>query len=78
VSAGFSITQLFMPRFPRSEKQVKPLIEADGARKLWVLHDGSPIAVKIKTGASDGKITNVTSSELKVGDAVIISASSGP
>jgi HlyD family secretion protein len=78
VSPGFSITQLFMPRFPRSEKQVKPLIEADGARKLWVLRDGSPIAVKIKTGASDGKITNVTSSELKGGDAVIISASSGP
>jgi hypothetical protein len=37
-----------------------------------------PSAVKIKTGASDGKITNVTSGELKEDDAVILSASSGP
>jgi HlyD family secretion protein len=77
VSAGFSITQLFMPRFPRSEKPAKVMIDADGSRKLWVLRDGAPVAVKAKSGASDGKITNVTSSELKEGDAVIISASFG-
>jgi HlyD family secretion protein len=78
VGTGFSITQLFMPRFPRSEKQMKPVIDADGSRSLWVLRDGVPAPVKIKTGASDGKITNVASSDLKDGDAVIISASSGP
>jgi HlyD family secretion protein len=77
VSSGFSITQLFMPRFPRSEKQIKAVVEADGSRKLWILRDGSPVSVKIKTGATDGKITNVVSGELKEDDAVILSASSG-
>lgn len=73
-SNGFSITQLFMPRFPRNEKAEKPVIAADGTRSIWVLRDGVPVEVKIKTGLSDGKQTEVTGDGLNVGDEVIISA----
>jgi HlyD family secretion protein len=73
VAKSFSITKLFMPQFPRSEKPKKPLINKDGSRSLWVLRDGNAIEVKIKTGSSDGKITAVSSEELHKDDAVIIS-----
>lgn len=72
-SSGFSITQLFMPRFPRNDKAEKPAVAADGARSLWVLRDGAPVELKIQTGLSDGKQTVVTGDALKVGDDVIIS-----
>lgn len=72
-SSGFSITQLFMPRFPRNDKAEKPAVAADGTRSLWVLRDGAPVELKIKTGLSDGKQTVVTGDALKVGDDVIIS-----
>jgi HlyD family secretion protein len=72
-SAGFSITKLFMPNFPRGEKAKKPIIEKDGTRSLWVLRNGTPVEVKIKAGSSDGKITAVTSDELHKDDAVILS-----
>ncbi len=72
-SSGFSITQLFMPRFPRNERAEKPAAAADGTRSLWVLRDGAPVEVKVKTGLSDGKKTVVTGDALQVGDDVIIS-----
>ncbi len=73
-SSGFSITQLFMPRFPRSDRTVKAVTAGDGSRSLWVLRNGAPAEIKIRTGLSDGKQTAVTSGELQVGDAVIVSA----
>ena len=72
-SSGFSITQLFMPRFPRNDKAEKPVVAADGTRSIWVLRDGAPVEVKIKTGLSDGKQTEVFGDELKAADEVIIS-----
>jgi HlyD family secretion protein len=78
-SQGFSITQLFMPRFPRASKATKPTIEADGTRSLWVLRNDKPVSVKVKAGVSDGKFTAITSDELHDGDAVIVSAANdGP
>jgi HlyD family secretion protein len=72
--SGFSITQLFMPRFPRSEKTTKNVAAADGTRSLWVLRDDVPVEIKIKTGLSDGKQTAIAGADIKDGDAVIISA----
>jgi HlyD family secretion protein len=72
-SKGFSITQLFMPRFPRADRPVKTTIDKDGLRSLWVLRGDVPVEIKVKTGVSDGKSTEVTSDELKDSDAVISS-----
>ncbi len=71
-SSGFSITQMFMPRFPRADRG-KRVAKADGTRDIYVLRNGKPVAVSIKTGASDGKITLIASGELKDGDEVIVS-----
>lgn len=43
-----------------------------GQRKLWVLQDGQPLAIKVKTGATDGKMTEITGGELLAGMQIII------
>ncbi len=50
---GFSITSIFIPRMPRFEKSSSG-VSVDGERSLWVLDNGVPREVKVKTGASDG------------------------
>lgn len=48
----------------------------DSSRKVWILRDGQPEQVKVKTGASDGKFTQILSSDLEPGTAVITDAAS--
>jgi HlyD family secretion protein len=72
---GFSVTELFMPRFPRGERPRKSA-DADGMRKLYVLRADKAVEVKVKTGATDGKVTIVTEGELKPDDKVIIARKS--
>jgi HlyD family secretion protein len=67
---GFSITNIFIPRMPRFEKSSSG-VNVEGERSLWVLDNGVPREVKVKTGASDGQNTVVLSGEIKAGDAVI-------
>ncbi len=69
---GFNLTSLFMPRMPRSEKTAPP--PANGERTLYVLRDGAPQAVTVKTGASDGLRTEIVSGDLKPGDEVVLSS----
>lgn len=71
-SQGFSITSIFMPRIPRFERSSNGA--ADGERTIYVLENGAPKPVTIKTGVSDGKLTQVVSGDLKVGDEVITSS----
>ncbi len=68
-SQGFSITNLFIPRMPRAEKQTAPA--ANGERTVYVLENGAPKAVTVKTGASDGKMTEIVSGDLAAGTEVI-------
>ncbi|HMT14533.1 MAG TPA: efflux RND transporter periplasmic adaptor subunit [Aestuariivirga sp.] len=72
-SPGFSLSRLFMPRPPRGffDKQTAP--EA-GSGTVYILKNGSPVAVKVKTGATDGKVTAITAGELKEGDEGILSS----
>ncbi len=68
---GFSITNLFIPRMPRFEKT--PPAAAGDERSLWILENGTPREIKVKTGISDGRMTEIVSGELKAGDEVILS-----
>lgn len=70
---GFSITSMFLPRFPRPERG-KRNVAADGSRPIHVLRNGEAVELKIKTGASDGKFTILTDSQIKETDQVIVSA----
>ena len=67
---SFSLRDMFMPRMgpPRNQTQRKP---ADaGTRTLYVLKDGAPQAVEVKTGATDGELFEIVSG-LSEGDQVI-------
>ncbi|WP_374259815.1 efflux RND transporter periplasmic adaptor subunit [Zoogloea sp.] len=58
-----------LPR-PPAEQKKRPM-PAPGAPQLWVLEDGTPRAVPVKTGVSNGRLTEIVGGELKPGMAVI-------
>ena len=47
------------------------------ARQVWVLKGNEPVAVTVTAGATDGRLTEVTSDTLQPGMAVITEQSSG-
>lgn len=51
-----------------------PRRDDDGSPKVWVLREGTPRAVKVETGLTDGTSTEVRSAELKAGDLVVTDA----
>jgi HlyD family secretion protein len=63
-----------MPRPPGSGKPKSRLPEDNGdtMRRVWVLQDGQPRAVDVKTGASNGRMTEIVSGDLKPGMPVIV------
>ena len=69
-SSGWSLQNLFMPRMPRGAGRPAPTASADGTRTVYVLKDGAPQPVKVKTGSTDGEKTEIVSG-LNVGDQVI-------
>lgn len=72
---GFSVTNLFIPRMPRSERGQAP--SADGERTLHVLENGVPMPVKVHTGVSDGKDTEIVSGEIREGAEAVVSTRAG-
>jgi HlyD family secretion protein len=68
---SFSITRMFMPRFPRAQRG-KREASADGMRSVYVLENGTPVERRVKTGATDGKQTIITEGNLKVDEALVI------
>lgn len=51
-------------------------IPKSGRSQIWILRDGQPVAVPVKLGISDGRLTEVTGEGLSEGAPVIIRASS--
>lgn len=69
-SAGGGIMSKMMPRMPRTG-QKKAGGPGGPAKQVWVLRDGAPVALNVKVGISDGRMTEVTEGELTEGMAVI-------
>ena len=68
---GFSLRDVFMPRMRMGRRGGEPRNGADAStRTLYVLKDGAPQAVEVKTGATDGEATEIVSG-LSDGDQVI-------
>ncbi|MBU1325418.1 MAG: hypothetical protein KJ676_09245, partial [Alphaproteobacteria bacterium] len=61
----------------RPEQQVKleslrlRFAGGGGRGTVWVLRDGKPAQVSVRTGATDGSYTEILGGELKEGDEVI-------
>jgi HlyD family secretion protein len=65
------IMAMLMPRFPRGTGQRAQSGGKDGFKQIWVLRDGQPQAVKVKTGVSNGRLTEVLEGKLEPGAQVI-------
>ena len=75
--ASSSIMSSLMPRPPRQEKTVKVKDEASGERTLWILkEDGRPASLSVRTGATNGRFTEIVSGNVTSGMAVITEATS--
>lgn len=82
-SGSSSLLSSMMPRPPQSSstKVAGTESNAAGARQIWVLQKGQPVAVQVQTGISDGRMTEVSGAGLTQGMAVITdqrSAGSAP
>ena len=68
-SSGSLVSRL-MPRMPRTGAR-KAAGTDSAARQVYVLKEGQAVAVSVKTGISDGRMTEVVGGELQEGMAVI-------
>lgn len=67
---GFDLSRIFFPRPQRGRGEAKRDATGDG-RSIWILKDGRPHRVTVTTGATDGKLTQIVTGDLKVDDDVI-------
>jgi HlyD family secretion protein len=70
-SGSGGIVSRLIPRPPLSGAQRKAGTTGAGAKQVWVLRDGGPVAVAVALGATDGQRTEVEGGDLREGDAVI-------
>lgn len=71
-SSGGGILRMILPRPPRGSNVARTEeVAADGTRSVYVLEDGTPKALSVVTGASDGSWTEVVSGPLEAGMPVI-------
>jgi len=76
---GGGILSQMLPRPPSAGRPKTAGTErrGGGPRQIWVLQDGQPVAVQVKTGISDGRLTEVSGDGLQEGMAVITEQRSG-
>lgn len=72
--SGGGVMGALMPRMPRPARKVKPPPNASGTQRVWVLQDGEPVALDVKTGATNGRVTEVAGGALKAGMQTITEA----
>ncbi|MDD2557137.1 MAG: efflux RND transporter periplasmic adaptor subunit [Desulfuromonas sp.] len=54
-----------------SSRTIPEPTAADGSRRIWVLRDGQAVPLKIKIGATNGRVTEIVEGELEAGMEVI-------
>lgn len=67
--SGMSLVRVMMPRPPAPTRKVHG--PSNSTPRVWVLRDGKPVPIDVKTGATNGKVTEITGGELKAGTEVI-------
>lgn len=72
-----SFVSKLMPRFPRGGSRRAGGAATSGARQVWVLRDGQPVAVPLTPGVSDGRFTEVAGGGPAEGERVIVEQTAG-
>ncbi|MCW5633197.1 MAG: efflux RND transporter periplasmic adaptor subunit [Rubrivivax sp.] len=76
-NSGGGIVGALMPRPPRGTNVPKRAgTDTSRVRQVWVLQDGRAVAVPVTPGVSDGRVTEVTSEQLRPGMPVIVDQAS--
>ena len=68
--ASRGMAGMFFPRPPREAPKVRTA-ENGKTPQVWVLRDGKPVAVAVKTGATNGRVTEIVGGELQAGMQVV-------
>ncbi len=68
--SGGSVISALMPRPPRQTRKVK-VTGNNGSPRVWVLRDGQPVAIDVQTGATNGRVTEITGGDIQAGMQVI-------
>lgn len=68
--SGGSLVGALMPRPPR-QAGTKAKAANGSAPRVWVLKDGQPAALEVRTGATNGRMTEIVDGDLKAGMAVV-------
>ncbi|MDR2688294.1 MAG: efflux RND transporter periplasmic adaptor subunit [Azoarcus sp.] len=74
VSNDQNLLSRIMPRFPAPGKRA----EKGADTQVWVLENGRPHAIQVKTGMSDGRFTEILGGDLRVGMLVITDQETPP
>ena len=69
--SGGGIVSSLLPRMPGSGARKSAGSNGAAAKQLWVLRDGSPVAMAVTPGITDGRMTEITAGELQAGMLVI-------
>ena len=70
-SGASGLLGMLIPRRTTSTNRIPAAADGAGMRSIWVLRDGIPAEVKVRTGRTDGSRTQILEGDLKEGDAVI-------
>lgn len=73
--SGASVISALMPRPPRQTPKAQVAIKA-GAQQVWILRDNQATPVEVKTGATNGRMTEIVGGALKAGMEVITETTS--
>ena len=71
-AGGGSLLSKLLPRPPRGAKKGD---DGGGPRKrqvVWTLRDGQPVAIAVKTGSTDGAMTEIIDGKIEAGAEVLI------
>ena len=74
--AGSSVVSTLMPRPPRPERKVRTTANNGATPRVWVVRDGQPVPIDVQTGATNGRVTEITGGPLEAGMQVITEAPS--
>jgi len=70
-SGGGGLVGMLLPRRPPTEKHEGETTKG-GRQRVWVLRDGRPEAIEIRTGTTDGILTQVIEGPLEPGMEVLV------
>jgi HlyD family secretion protein len=70
-ASGGGIVSSLLPRMPRTGTRRSASASGASARQVWILKDGQAVAMPVKPGISDGRMTEASGPDLAEGMAVI-------